>query len=422
MRIIKTLGLLCLALLFAVSPCWGDWVPFLRRGDTRGAGIIFWIEVKNKAPLGVDQVSAMFQAFEFLRLIEVADETLQYEFAISICDEALVYYPIPLHPWVLALRGTFWMHKGDFKKAKLDFEEAVKQSPDSSSYAMLAWFLATCPDDNYRDKSKAVELANKAMELEKNYSTLDSLAAVYAEVGEFDDAIRTQKEAISLLKNEKKEGKYYKKAHKDNVTQYQKRLLSYKARKPWRTNPPRIDYDKTLKIKRAGKLVYESGGSSYRDGEYDLAIEYANEALEIYKTLKDRKYSNIAYALLGKSYRAKGNYNQAIESYEAGIRCDPNDWVMYYNLSWLLATCPKPDCRDGKRALELAQRGVSLGESSLALRALAAAYAEVGNFDEAIKTQKKAMKDHSNKEDRKCLETYKQHKPWRLVQPQTKKD
>jgi hypothetical protein len=59
----------------------------------------------------------------------------------------------------------------------------------------------------------------------------------------------------------------------------------------------------------------------------------------------------------------------------------------------LLATCPNPSLRDGKRAVELIQKeSEQAGETApLLLRTLAAAYAEARLFPEAVKTAKEAL-------------------------------
>jgi serine/threonine protein kinase/Flp pilus assembly protein TadD len=68
----------------------------------------------------------------------------------------------------------------------------------------LAWFLATCSDAELRDGPTAVGLAEKAVRAtdRKDAMILDTLAAAYAETGQFPKAISTQKEAIALPQNE----------------------------------------------------------------------------------------------------------------------------------------------------------------------------------------------------------------------------
>ncbi len=63
------------------------------------------------------------------------------------------------------------------------------------------------------------------------------------------------------------------------------------------------------------------------------------------------------------------------------------------NLAWLLATSSDASVRDGNRAIEVAEQSVQLsgGKDPNYLRTLAAAYAEVGQFSEAIATAEQAM-------------------------------
>jgi membrane associated rhomboid family serine protease len=63
----------------------------------------------------------------------------------------------------------------------------------------LAWTLATDRDDKVRDGVEAVKLAENACQKDnwKNSQYVDTLAAAYAEVGRWEDAVKTQKLAIS---------------------------------------------------------------------------------------------------------------------------------------------------------------------------------------------------------------------------------
>ena len=62
----------------------------------------------------------------------------------------------------------------------------------------LAWILATCPEDELRDCSRAIDLARKANRQTrgKHPSVLDTLAAAYADCGQFDRALKIAQEAI----------------------------------------------------------------------------------------------------------------------------------------------------------------------------------------------------------------------------------
>jgi tetratricopeptide (TPR) repeat protein len=84
-----------------------------------------------------------------------------------------------------------------------------------------------------------------------------------------------------------------------------------------------------------------------------------------------------------------------------------------------MATCPDDRYRDGKRAVELASKALKLKETPQTLDNLAAAYAEAGRFQEAIKTQERAITKLKQEGREKALPEYEEHlssykagKPW----------
>jgi Flp pilus assembly protein TadD len=87
-----------------------------------------------------------------------------------------------------------------------------------------------------------------------------------------------------------------------------------------------------------------------------------------------------------------GDASGAIQQWATSLQADPNDGNALNNLAWVLATYPADTVRDGKRAVELATKAAALpgGQSPMVLRTLAAAYAEEGDFANAIDTAKRA--------------------------------
>jgi tetratricopeptide (TPR) repeat protein len=90
------------------------------------------------------------------------------------------------------------------------------------------------------------------------------------------------------------------------------------------------------------------------------------------------------------------------------------------SFAWLLAVCPESRYRNGVKASELAKRAVELKDTANNIDTLAAAYAEAGRFQEAIKTEERAiakLKEQGNKKDmakyEQRLASYKAGKPWR---------
>ena len=93
--------------------------------------------------------------------------------------------------------------QGKRAEANTSYREALEEgtAPDLNEFA---WFLATCPDQNWRDGTNAVLLAEKAVSATKRMHTgyLSTLAAAYAETGQFAKAIGIQQEAIILSQSE----------------------------------------------------------------------------------------------------------------------------------------------------------------------------------------------------------------------------
>jgi tetratricopeptide (TPR) repeat protein len=123
-------------------------------------------------------------------------------------------------------RGKAWYAKRDYEHAFADYSRAIKIDPnDADAYNSFAWFLAACRKSKYRNGVKAVALAKQAVELEDTAGHIDTLAAAYAEAGEFQDAIKTEEEAIAKLREE---------GNTKDIAEFEKHLASYKSRKPWR--------------------------------------------------------------------------------------------------------------------------------------------------------------------------------------------
>ncbi len=125
-------------------------------------------------------------------------------------------------------------------------------------------------------------------------------------------------------------------------------------------------------------------------------------------------------ALEGRAdtYLNLGKHAEAVADYEKAIKLHPKNESMLNNFAWVLATSPDDNLRDGKRAIQLATEACELTHYKVAyiLSTLAAAYAETGDFDTAIKWSSKAVEIGDPKHDdslKKELESYKANKPMR---------
>jgi hypothetical protein len=94
----------------------------------------------------------------------------------------------------------------------------------------LAWFLATYPDSNARDGTEAVRLAERACALTDRRipGLLATLAAAYAETGDFSRGVAAGEEA---LKRAQAIG------DNDSVKLSENILMSLRADLPYRNKP-----------------------------------------------------------------------------------------------------------------------------------------------------------------------------------------
>jgi len=124
---------------------------------------------------------------------------LQQNYDEAIEDLSKVIRLDPNHLSALLNRGWVCSQVKEYHRVIEDYTEVITLAPqDARGYNALAWFRATCPEQRFRDGAKAVELAKKACELTdwKKAEYLDTLAAAYAEQGEFQEAITVLKRAL----------------------------------------------------------------------------------------------------------------------------------------------------------------------------------------------------------------------------------
>ena len=143
---------------------------------------------------------------------------------------------------------------GNHEEALADLEVALTLKPDDSGVLNnLAWLLATSPDDELRDGARAIELATKACEVTewRQAHIISTLAAGYAEQGDFDNARKYSRKAVEAGGVD------------DEVSQQLRgEFESYEQGKPWRERQQ--EEDATLDEQPADAAVRDAGEDAER--------------------------------------------------------------------------------------------------------------------------------------------------------------
>lgn len=113
-------------------------------------------------------------------------------------------------------------------------------------------------------------------------------------------------------------------------------------------------------------------------------------------------HNNLGYALL-----QTGQADAALTHYQRALEINPDYAAAGNNLAWLLATFHQDTIRNGRRAVEVAERAAQLtgGNNLVILRTLAAAYAEAGRFPDAIQTVDHALRVAAGQDNQPMVNT-----------------
>ncbi len=104
-------------------------------------------------------------------------------------------------------RGSAHAGNLEFDKSLADFDKALSLDPgNDAAVAAQCVILATCPKPDLRDTTRALQLAQRLCEQKgmTDCNRLSLLASVYAETGDFKNAVEWQEQAIKAATADQK--------------------------------------------------------------------------------------------------------------------------------------------------------------------------------------------------------------------------
>lgn len=307
--------------------------------------------------------------------------------AIADCNEAIRLDPkdVTAHN----SRASAWLGKRQYDKALADYDELLRLDPKNP--------VAGNDRRNLWEMKLKLDDCNRAMGPASNDAdAYDRRGSAWMAIGQSDKAIADWSEAIRLDRND---------------------VSAYKTRGSARLRSGQYDqaiadWGEVIRLKPELPLAYHNRAYAWmKKGESDKAIADWTAAIGV-----DPKNAS-AYSNRGSAWLGKREYDKALADYHAAIRLDPKFGEAYWGLASLLATCPVAKYRDGKQAVENAEKaGELLGLSDSGFVAvLAAAHAAAGDFDFAVSWQEQAIElapEKSKAELRSRLDLYKARKPY----------
>jgi tetratricopeptide (TPR) repeat protein len=349
------------------------------------------------------------------------DKLGDYVNAINAFEQCVRIKPDNTHAFFLL--GLAYNKIGLYEKSIETYRHIIKIEPN---YAHAHHWLGVA-FQNLRRYKEAVEAFRKSLTIDPNYvPTYIDLGFTYSALNSYKDAIAAYKEAIKLDPNDAlvytELGDAYRKLGRNteaveafknairidpnNINAYSNLGFTYHALGLYEKA---IEFcKKVIEIDPNNVDIFNSLGVACNDSEhYEEAIRAYKEALKL-----NPRFA-IAYSNLGLAYSNSGNYEEAIQNYKQAIRIDPNFATVHGNLGLAYQALK----RYGE-AIESHKQACKLSDykDHFLVAALAAAYAEYGDFDKAIEYQKKAVElsdSETKNEYEKRLKAYKTHKPRR---------
>ena len=292
----------------------------------------------------------------------------QYDEAIAAWKELAATNPDD--PRILNNLGSALVMRGRYAEAIPEFERSLELNPqypahqDNLGRALLA---AGRPDDAILSIEKGLQYYPDSAELHND------LGLAFGSKGRIDEAKAELTKALEINPD-------YAAAHRNLG-----RVLAFTGQ----LDQAIPHFEKAVAINpNFAEAHSDLGVALVRQGKYDQATPHLEKALAIRPGLVEAHYY-LGVAL----YHSQARVQEALAHWREALQVGPNYVPAMNDAAEVLAASPDASDRNGAEAVKLAERAVQLsdGQNPVYLDTLAAAYAEVGRFPEAIAAARKAL-------------------------------
>ena len=153
----------------------------------------------------------------------------EWERAVSDYSEFIKRHPD--HADIYLWRAEAYIATGEYQSADTDIQKAQDLAGDNGEWQnSISWMRATSPQPSIRDGKVAIATAMKACEITSwnEAAYIDTLAAAYAEAGQFEPAIAYEKMTLTMVPERSP----------DRLGE-EERLALYRRHQPYRDLPQR---------------------------------------------------------------------------------------------------------------------------------------------------------------------------------------